>query len=984
MKRVLGLDIGTNSVGWAVLDVPDVDGEVGAVLALGSRIFVEGAERDGSALVTKAKERRSKRTMRRQILRRSRRMRTIRRELAAVGLLPGDDAEFSDLMSLEPAALIAKSSTGEALTLREIGRVVYWFAARRGFLSLRSGGGDFASAEEVNEKPKRFRREMVDPETGEIVDRGQEGKLLKFLEQQKAHHPNILTTHVVFGGRGRLVYPVRPIPKSKFAGASLLGEFGLHGLVFFQRKVFWHESTVGRCSADPASGQRAVAADRLAQRFRVWKTVIDLRVGDPERPLDKRERVVVANLLMSQATLSFTKLRKALDLDGDVFVNFEKPEKKHLEGNKTDTTLRNIDIGRWDSFSEDQRDEMVSLLIGNAAEEQICSVLVGHFGYSPDLAKTVARAKLPSGRVAFSRRTLRRLLEVLPSSETERDALKVAGFETPEAARAGREVKIGDVTNPLAKAALSQVGRTVRAVARTYGKSPDTPFDVVRIELTRDVRQNRKQRERTSKDQAANKKRNDQASKLAQEFSPGAEASGRVLQKVKLWEGQRQQCLYCGKPISASAIFGGGYEVDHILPRARTLDDSMANKAVVCANENQAKLNRTITEWDGAGRAEEVAARARAMGLPNGVVRRILQADVPDDAIPAALLVQSGYVNALARDFVKPYTGVVPEVSSGRVTAQLRFRMGLRKDPNDHRRHGLDAVAIALCDTRTARQLAADYSGERDYGRERTGTHGAWEPWIGARLQVLDAYEQAIASHVTRGKTSGAFFEETLYGSVTSPHMGNKAMGGRRRAVSAIVSPKLLNEVADPAVRHALESDLRRRGIDPESPRLRFDDAMPPRMADGSPVKKVRCHLSVPGNIVVRPSTEPKTTVASAGNHSAWVYSNDKTDKWRIHVTTQFEMFTNRGRPLRELRAQFAADGEEFRFSVTKGSMLKLTVEGADRILKVTSIEQADRIIYVADPTKPRAAKRSARSLKEQFAQKVVVLPDGQIRTARD
>ena len=58
MQRVLGLDIGTNSVGWSVIDVPGSGDESGEVIALGSRVFPEGAEQSGSALVTKGADRR--------------------------------------------------------------------------------------------------------------------------------------------------------------------------------------------------------------------------------------------------------------------------------------------------------------------------------------------------------------------------------------------------------------------------------------------------------------------------------------------------------------------------------------------------------------------------------------------------------------------------------------------------------------------------------------------------------------------------------------------------------------------------------------------------------------------------------------------------------------------------------------------------------------------------------------------------------------
>ena len=114
----------------------DGDEDSGRVVAMGSRIFAEGAEAAGAALVTPAKDRRQKRSMRRQVQRRTKRRQRIRTELSVLGLLPVDDREFESLMASDPAVLIDRSSRGEELTLREIGRVVYWFSSRRGFLSL--------------------------------------------------------------------------------------------------------------------------------------------------------------------------------------------------------------------------------------------------------------------------------------------------------------------------------------------------------------------------------------------------------------------------------------------------------------------------------------------------------------------------------------------------------------------------------------------------------------------------------------------------------------------------------------------------------------------------------------------------------------------------------------------------------------------------------------------------------------------------------
>ena len=140
MKRTLGLDLGTASVGWALLDVPDEGEAGGQIIALGARIFAEGARTSGGISQTPTQERRQARSMRRQTRRRAERKGTLRREFASAGLLPGDDVAVNDIFRLDPADLLARSAAGDRLDSHEIGRLFYWMAFRRGFLSLRKGG----------------------------------------------------------------------------------------------------------------------------------------------------------------------------------------------------------------------------------------------------------------------------------------------------------------------------------------------------------------------------------------------------------------------------------------------------------------------------------------------------------------------------------------------------------------------------------------------------------------------------------------------------------------------------------------------------------------------------------------------------------------------------------------------------------------------------------------------------------------------------
>jgi len=997
VKRVLGLDLGTNSIGWAVIDVPDDDDDAGSVVAMGSRIFTMGAEEAGSALVTPAKERRQKRSMRRQISRRATRRRRIRGELTRIGLLPEDDAQFDGLMNSDPHDLLRRSADGEGLTLREIGRVVYWFSSKRGFLSLRSEGADLTDDDDERAVRPRYRRPQVHSETGEILTQGQEDLLVGFLRDQAVHHPDLITDQLIFGARGQLTYPMRPISRDRFIGdGTWLDEFGIHGLVFFQRSIYWDEKTIGDCSIDPRrGGPRALRADRLAQKYRAWKTIVDLRVDFDERPLTEDERSVAFDALMTQGTLAFTALRKRLRLPEGSPINFERSDRTNLKGNETDAAMRKaLGTGHWRDLDEDTRDRIVMLLLGDAQEEQIRATLAGEYDLGDDQIAKCLAARFPGGRVMYGRRTLRRLLEVLPECDTERKALEAAGYRMPEEVRRERPVVVSDLTNPLVRQTLSQLRKVLHAVAHAYGKDSDDPFDVVRIELSRDVRANRKDRERTNKFQRANEAANKAAEEFIEEFAQGSKANRDRKRRHRLWQEQNQQCLYCGQPISSTSVLSSATELDHILPRSRTLDDSMANMALVHAAENQEKGNRTITEWEGPDKAAEVAERLMHASIPwahkKPKLRRIEAVDVADSPVPEALIVQTGYINSVARDFVRQELGVEPEVSAGRITAQLRYKIGLHKDNEDHRRHALDAAMVSICDISTARKLSDRFRKERDHGIRRDNKYGSWEPWEGLRSDIEANYEAINVSHAVKGKVSGQLHEETRYGKVTSPYRDKEHTWARRRLLSGGLTLPQLSEVADPVVRAALESNLRLRGIDPEvgvRKKLTFDPKIPPVMPDGSEIQRVRCHMELPSNRVLQPETAPKTSVTMGRNHSAYIYENEETGKWRIHVVPRFEAFRGRGLPPDSMRDAHIGDGERFVFSVTIGTSLLLEIDGTDELSLVKSLDAASSRLDVQPATSSGPLKQawhSGTKLKRLNTRKVVVLPSGEIRSARD
>ena len=134
-ERVLGLDLGPNSVGWALINDFGEESKESKIVALGVRVFPEGVDKfDSSKEVSRNESRRVARGMRRQTARRVRRRKYLQQGLIEAGLFPSDADAMKNLYLLDPYALRAKA-VSEKLSPHELGRVFLHLGQRRGFKS---------------------------------------------------------------------------------------------------------------------------------------------------------------------------------------------------------------------------------------------------------------------------------------------------------------------------------------------------------------------------------------------------------------------------------------------------------------------------------------------------------------------------------------------------------------------------------------------------------------------------------------------------------------------------------------------------------------------------------------------------------------------------------------------------------------------------------------------------------------------------------
>ena len=103
----LGLDLGTNSIGWAAVEI-GVGGQPCGLLDMGVRIFPDG--RDPTSEASNAVERRVARGQRRRRDRYLNRRERLMQALVKYGLMPEDVAARKDLECLDPYELRARAS----------------------------------------------------------------------------------------------------------------------------------------------------------------------------------------------------------------------------------------------------------------------------------------------------------------------------------------------------------------------------------------------------------------------------------------------------------------------------------------------------------------------------------------------------------------------------------------------------------------------------------------------------------------------------------------------------------------------------------------------------------------------------------------------------------------------------------------------------------------------------------------------------------
>ncbi len=668
MQYRLGIDLGTNSLGWAVVELREQSGgtlEAGPLIDLGVRIFSDA--RNAKDKASNAAKRRAPRAMRRNRDRRLARSRAMMLALQEAELMPLDERERRELERLDPWVLRA-NALDQKLSLHEIGRALFHLQQRRGFLSNRKTDGDDAGAMYAAIEAVRVKMAEAGARTlGELFGhprreqseankraRSGEGRPLP-QARVKARTEGSKIVYDYYPERAMILNEFDQIWRAQSKYHALLmtpnAEARIRSVIENQRPL--KPQPIGKCTflSDQPRAPKALPSSQYA---RILQEVNNLRVGavgEDARALTPEQRSTIIESLIhpssKSAARTFKTIRKKLNLPESQKFSLESAKRDGLVGDLTAARLMQDDAwgAGWLELDRSEQDEIVMRLIDDDDEASLVGWLTEKYGLDRLRSQAVSRARLPDMYGKLSAAALARIVPRLEQGErydeaataefkdhrgrgdgvVYEDGLPYYGevlsrhtaFEKASPDPSKPEEVFGRVANPTVHVALNELRKVINDMIERRGP----PAEVV-LELARDLPLSDKGLRELEKVQTDNQNANEIRRRELGELKQPDTHENRL--KLRLYEealkalGGQVVCVFSGDVISKTDLLSSNIEIEHILPLSKTLDDSFSNKVLATRASNRIKRNNTPFEAFGhnPGAFDWEAIGQRASALP--------------------------------------------------------------------------------------------------------------------------------------------------------------------------------------------------------------------------------------------------------------------------------------------------------------------------------------------------------------------------------
>lgn len=548
----------------------------------------------------------------------------------------------------------------------------------------------------------------------------------QIIAAQRVHYPDILTDEFIRMLRDEVIFMQRPLKSCKH----------LVSLCEFEK-----QERVMRIQQDDGKGGRQLVERRvkfgpkvapksspLFQLCRIYEAVNNIRLTRPDgspRDITPEERAKIVAHLQSSASLSFAALKKLLK--EKALIADQLTTKSGLKGNSTRVALASA-LQPYPQYHHlldmELETRMVTVQLtdeetGEVTEREVAVVTdsyvrqplyrLWHILYSIEERDAMRRAlikqlgmkeedldgglldqlyRLDFVKPGYGNKSAKFICKLLPQLQQGlgySEACAAVGYRhssSPTSEEITERTLLekipllqrNELRQPLVEKILNQMINLVNALKAEYG------VDEVRVELARELKMSREERERMAEGNRRREKENKAIAEKIREC--GLFPTKSRIRKYMLWEEAGEKCLYCGQILTLSQCLNGDdMEVEHIIPKSVLYDDSYGNKTCACRRCNKEKGNRTALEYIRAkGWEAEYMERInglldkKAISYSKHQRLRWLKEDIPSDFLERQLRLTQ-YISRQAMAILQQGIRRV-SASEGGVTARLRSLWG--------------------------------------------------------------------------------------------------------------------------------------------------------------------------------------------------------------------------------------------------------------------------------------------------------------------
>ena len=551
----------------------------------------------------------------------------------------------------------------------------------------------------------------------------------QIMAAQRVYYPDILTDAFIRMLRDELIFMQRPLKSCKH----------LVSLCEFEK-----QERVMRVQQDDGKGGRqlverkvkfgpkvAPKSSPLFQLCRIYEAVNNIRLTRPDgspRDITPEERAKIVAHLQSSASLSFAALKKLLK--EKALIADQLTTKSGLKGNSTRVALaaalqpypqyhhlldmeletRMMTVQLTDEETGEVTEREGAVVTDSYIRQPLYRLW--HILYSIEERDAMRRAlitqlgmkeedldgglldqlyRLDFVKPGYGNKSAKFICKLLPQLQQGlgySEACAAVGYRhsnSPTSEEITERTLLekipllqrNELRQPLVEKILNQMINLVNALKAEYG------IDEVRVELARELKMSREERERMTRQNGQRKEANDKVAERIRQC--GLYPTKPRIQKYMLWEEAGKVCLYCGRSIEEEQCLNGDdMEVEHIIPKSVLYDDSYGNKTCACHECNQTKGNRTALEyirakgWE-AEYMERINDLLKEKKISYSKHQRLrwLKEDIPSDFLERQLRLTQ-YISRQAMAILQQGIRRV-SASEGGVTARLRSLWGYGK-----------------------------------------------------------------------------------------------------------------------------------------------------------------------------------------------------------------------------------------------------------------------------------------------------------------